>query len=69
MFFLDRNSLHDAARGGEWFSKDSVLVNYFVRDWQKIRDWQTQKLSMRSVASNYPEHGPTLAMTRISRPA
>jgi hypothetical protein len=66
---FDGNSFHDAACRSQRFRKNGVLINHHVRNGQQVCERQTQKVSVRAVASNYAENGPCGAVTRITRHA
>src|SRR5205809_4064399 len=63
------DSLEDAARGCERFSKDCLLVRNLVGHRQQIYCRQFQKLGVSAITAHDPEHGAMGAMSRITSTA
>src|ERR1051325_8883113 len=64
---IDRRAFENSASGCQRLSKDGRFVRYLVRHWNHITDWQLQKFSVRSIASDNSQHRSLRTVTRIAR--
>lgn len=64
--FRDRGTFENAARGGEWFSEHRLFVGNILRNGNEIHVWQLQKLGVRTVSTDDPQHSASRAVSRIT---